>query len=217
MVKTQIATLQFITQDHPTLSHVEQIKQAMEGGVRWVQLRMKDASDAAIEQEATEALKWTRRYNGILIIDDNPYIVAKVGADGVHLGKKDIAPNEARKIIGSDKIIGGTANTFNDINFLRLQEVDYIGLGPFLYTTTKKHLSPLLGLEGYQTILQQLKKEGIMAPIVAIGGIKENDLVHLFATGLHGVAISGTIAMSENITKTAQEFVNQVNKLAKEV
>ncbi len=188
----------------------------MKGGVRWVQLRMKNASDSEIEEQAAEALKITQHYGGILIINDNPYIAHKVNADGVHLGRMDIAPSEARLILGPAKIIGGTSNTLDDIHYLRLQQVDYIGLGPFRNTNTEKQLMPVISLPSYSHILEQINKEGASAPLIAIGGILESDLDSIFATGIHGVAISRAIALSNDITATSKQFVKDVNHLLKE-
>lgn len=213
MHKKEIASLQFITRKHPTYSHAEQVKLAMKGGVKWVQLRMVDAPEREVEEQAIEALKWTRHYNGTLIINDDPYLANKIDADGVHLGKKDISSRDARIIVGPNKIIGETCNTFDDIQHLRLQEVDYIGLGPFRYTRTKKNLSSILGLDGYRQIFQKLEKEGIFAPIVAIGGIEEEDFAELFTTGIHGFAISGAIAKGDDIEEAAHRLLKTMKQL----
>lgn len=213
MNKKEIALLQFITRDHPTYSHSEQVKLAMKGGIKWVQLRMVDAKDSDVEEQAIEALKWARHYNGTLIINDDPYLAQKINADGVHLGKTDMSLNEARHIVGPDKIIGATCNTIDDIQHLRLQPVDYIGLGPFRYTKTKKVLSSVLGLEGYKQIFNKLEKDGIFVPIVAIGGIEEEDFNELFTTEIHGFALSGAIAKGDDIEEAAKRIVKEVKKL----
>lgn len=83
---------------------------------------------------------------------------------------------EARQILGKDFIIGGTANTFEDVQMHYQAGADYIGCGPFRFTTTKKNLSPILGLEGYKAIVSQMKTAGINLPIVAIGGITYDDI-----------------------------------------
>ena len=143
-------------------------------------------------------------------------LVERAGADGVHLGKNDMPVDEARKILGNGKIIGGTANTIEDIVRLHKQGADYIGCGPFRFTTTKKKLSPVLGLEGYKSIVQNMRDKGIDLPIVAIGGITVADIPAIMATGVTGIALSGAIlgaadpvAMTENILKTLEPFEKQ--------
>jgi thiamine-phosphate pyrophosphorylase len=93
-------------------------------------------------------------YKATLIINDNVYLAQQIAADGVHLGLTDMGIPEARRILGTYKIIGATANTFEDINSCTKYS-DYIGLGPFQFTTTKQKLSPILGLEGYRSILKK--------------------------------------------------------------
>ena len=109
------------------------------------------------------------------ILNDRVELAALIGADGVHLGKNDMSPMEARSILGPQAIIGGTANTFDDILRLIDESVDYIGLGPFRFTSTKKNLSPVLGIEGYAHIFQLCKEHNINIPIVAIGGLDKSD------------------------------------------
>jgi thiamine-phosphate pyrophosphorylase len=191
--KRDIAKLQFITQDVEGISHAQLAAEACKAGVKWVQLRLKEKSEFDWEQEAVETWEVCRDYGAKLIINDNVAVAKRVMADGVHLGKEDMSPSEARAILG-DVIIGGTANTFEDIVRLNEAGVDYIGLGPFTFTTTKKKLSPVLGLEGYQDIIKQCNEQGIDVPIIAIGGIQTNDVAPILNVGVHGVAVSGLIA-----------------------
>ena len=207
---------QYISHFTPTLGYVEGIRMALEGGCKWIQLRMKDASAEEVLVNAEEALHLCRQYGAKFILDDHVELVERAGADGVHLGKNDMPVDEARKILGNGKIIGGTANTIEDIVRLHKQGADYIGCGPFRFTTTKKKLSPVLGLEGYKSIVQNMRDKGIDLPIVAIGGITVADIPAIMATGVTGIALSGAIlgaadpvAMTENILKTLEPFEKQ--------
>ena len=101
-------------------------------------------------------------------------------------------------MLGEEFIIGGTANTFEDIERLASQGADYIGCGPFRFTTTKKNLAPVLGLEGYRDIIAKMEDAGIDLPVVAIGGITADDIDEILATGVRGIALSGTILRAEN-------------------
>lgn len=185
--------LQYISHFTPQISYAEGIRMALEGGCRWIQLRMKDAPAEEIIACAEEVLPLCRRHGAKFLLDDHVELVRQLGADGVHLGKNDMPVDEARTILGPDIIIGGTANTIEDIIRLHKQGADYIGCGPFRFTTTKKNLSPILGLDGYKSIVLKIKELGIDLPIVAIGGITVEDIPAVMGTGVSGIALSGAI------------------------
>ena len=185
--------LQYISHFTPQISYAEGIRMALEGGCRWIQLRMKDAPAEEIIACAEEVLPLCRRHGAKFLLDDHVELVRQLGADGVHLGKNDMPVDEARKILGPDIIIGGTANTIEDIISLDKHGADYIGCGPFRFTTTKKNLSPILGLDGYKSIVLKMKELGIDLPIVAIGGITVEDIPAVMGTGVSGIALSGAI------------------------
>jgi len=185
---------------------------ACRGRVRWVQLRVKNLLAAAWQQRALEVQAACRQHGAALIINDNPALALAIGADGVHLGKQDMDPAEARALLGPEFIIGGTANTFADIEGLVAAGVDYIGLGPFRFTTTKEKLSPILGLAGYTELLAQCRAAGFPTPIIGIGGVELADIPALLAAGLHGVAVSGAIGSAANPTDAAQLFVTELAK-----
>ena len=185
--------LQYISHFTPQISYAEGIRMALEGGCRWIQLRMKDAPAEEIIACAENVLPLCRRHGAKFLLDDHVELVRQLGADGVHLGKNDMPVDEARKILGPDIIIGGTANTIEDIIRLHKQGADYIGCGPFRFTTTKKNLSPILGLDGYKSIVLKMKELGIDLPIVAIGGITVEDIPAVMGTGVSGIALSGAI------------------------
>lgn len=202
--------IQFITHSNNRYGYVDGARLALEGGCRWVQLRMKEATEAEFMAAAAEIGRLCKEHGATFVLDDHVEWVEKTGADGVHLGKNDMPIDEARKIFGCDKIIGGTANTFEDVERLYRQGADYIGCGPFRFTTTKKNLSPVLGLEGYQHIVDQMKSHGINLPIVAIGGILESDIKSILATGVSGIAVSGGILNAENPVEEMQRFLKHL-------
>lgn len=185
--------LQFITHYTNTISYLDSVRLALEGGCRWVQLRMKGASEEEMLPVALEAQRMCREAGATFIIDDHVELVRRIGADGVHLGKNDMPIDEARSILGSGFIIGGTANTFDDVFMHHRRGADYIGCGPFRFTTTKEKLSPVLGLEGYRSIMEQMKAAGLDMPVVAIGGITAADIPSIMATGVTGIALSGSV------------------------
>ena len=110
--------LQYITHFNDKYDYVEGAILALKGGCKWIQLRMKDASKEEILEKAVLLKRECLKYNARLIIDDHVDIVIPSGADGVHLGKNDMDPSEARAILGKEKVIGGTANSFDDIKTL---------------------------------------------------------------------------------------------------
>jgi thiamine-phosphate pyrophosphorylase len=188
----EIARVQYITN---TITGLEPLLNA---GLDWVQLRVKGQTEQQLYSLADKFVALCEKYGAFSIINDYPALVKKVGADGVHLGKEDMSVADARKILGEDFIIGGTANTIEDIEHLSEGKVDYIGLGPFRFTKTKTNLSPVLGLKGYEDIIQQCQQLGIHMPIIAIGGIVPLDLEALYQTGIHGVAVSSAISGAKN-------------------
>ncbi|CCX48528.1 MAG: thiamine phosphate synthase [Muribaculaceae bacterium] len=185
--------LQFITHPSEHYSIAEEAQMAIEGGCRWIQLRIKDASDDEVRQVAMEIIPMCRETETFLIIDDRVELVNELKVSGVHLGKNDMDPLEAREILGPHAIIGITANTAEDIIRYKGKDVDYVGLGPFRHTTTKKNLSPVLGIEGYASVVSQVRQAGVELPIVAIGGITIDDIDAIMATGVNGIAVSGAI------------------------
>lgn len=191
--------LQFITHYTDTIDYVESARLALEGGCRWIQLRMKDATDDDFRRAGRAVRELCTQHGARFILDDRVHLVAELGADGVHLGKNDMPIDEARRILGPDAIIGGTANTFEDIVMHVDRGADYIGCGPFRHTTTKARLAPILGLEGYREITRRMqlpRSEGGLGgifPTVAIGGITADDIPAILATGIPGIALSGTV------------------------
>lgn len=204
--------LQFITHFTDRFTYLDSARLALEGGCRWIQLRMKDADEEELETNAVEVQKLCRDFGATFIIDDNVALVKKLKADGVHLGKNDMSIAEARKILGKDFIIGGTANTFEDIVSHAHSGADYIGCGPFRYTTTKKNLSPVLGLEGYTNIIRCMKTAGISLPIVAIGGITLQDIADVMATGVNGIALSGTILRAADPVMETRKIITEIKQ-----
>ena len=183
--------LYFVTMDEAPVGHIEQVEAACRAGITWIQLRMKEADTELFLETARAAQKICKAMGSKLIINDRVDIAAAVGADGVHLGLQDMPLAEARRLLGDGVLIGGTANTLGDIREHVRQGADYIGLGPYRYTRTKKNLSPILGLEGYRRIMMQLWAEDIRIPVVAIGGIGQEDAATLRDTGVAAIAFSG--------------------------
>ena len=169
----------------------------------------KNAIENEVLQIALQVKGVTERYNCTYIINDYPQIAKEVDADGLHLGLDDMPIAQARKIIGPEKIVGGTANTLVHVLQRYNEQCDYIGLGPYRFTATKEKLSPILGLDGYALIMNHLKELNIQTPIYAIGGIKEEDIPPILQTGIYGVALSGLITNNPH----KKELLTNLNTL----
>jgi len=190
--------LQYISQGESAEEQLYNIHEALDNGCDWIQMRFKHQKPKKAFALA-EAVKFLcEEYLANFIINDDVHLAKQVNADGVHLGLSDMDVTEARAILGRTKIIGATANTFEDIFRQTNNGCDYIGLGPFQFTKTKDKLSPILGLEGYSSIIKQMKQSQIEVPVYAIGGITLEDVNNLMTTGIHGIAVSGIITKSLN-------------------
>jgi thiamine-phosphate pyrophosphorylase len=203
--------LQYISQGNTVEEQLKNIHQALDNGCKWVQVRFKNhfSDDAFTLAEAVKIL--CEEYLANFIINDNVYLAQQIAADGVHLGLDDMSISEARSILGDTKIIGATANTFEDIQNHIQNGCDYIGLGPFKFTTTKENLSPTLGLIGYHNIITKMQENGLTTPVYAIGGITLEDIEPLMQTGIYGVAISGLITQATNKKKIIKQLKNNLH------
>lgn len=202
-----ISRLHYISQETDDKSHLDNIKEACQAGIDWVQLRVKDCELDEIEEMAFEAKTICKKYGAKLIINDHVEIAKAVRANGVHLGQSDMDPVEARTILGDRPYIGGTANTWEQVELLyESKVVDYIGLGPFKFTTTKENLSPELGIRGYSNILNNMIIQEIDIPIIAIGGIEMEDIFDLQMAGCHGIAVASLINNSFDKKETIEEI-----------
>jgi thiamine-phosphate pyrophosphorylase len=198
--------LQYISQGESVEEQLYNIHQALDNGCDWIQMRFKHQKPKKALALA-EAVKFLcEEYLANFIINDDVHLAEKINADGVHLGLSDVSVTEARAILGKTKIIGATANTFEDIVHQVNNGCDYIGLGPFQYTKTKSNLSPILGFEGYRSIVAKMKQSQVEIPIYAIGGITMEDVLTLIKTGIHGIAISGIITKSDQKDKLITEL-----------
>ncbi len=203
--------LQFITHPSDRYTIPEEVQMAIEGGCKWIQLRMKDATYDEMKSTALEIIPICRENDIILVIDDNVELVNELRVHGVHLGKNDMDPRKAREILGPHAIIGVTANTADDILSFRGIDVDYVGVGPFRHTTTKKNLAPVIGLDGYKDIVAKVTAAGNKLPLVAIGGITLEDVTGIMATGVQGIAVSGSIINAPDPVRYTTQLLNALN------
>lgn len=205
-----IERLQFITNNF-TRPHWENAELACKGGIKWIQLRVKDTDEETLQMIAEKTQDICVKYGAKLIINDHIELAQKLLADGVHLGLDDTPTSKAREMLSDQYILGGTANTFENIQMHHKAKVDYIGLGPYKHTDTKKNLSPILGLQGYATLIQQMGSSGINIPIIAIGGIQIADIKAIMHTGVYGIAISSLVTAASNPSLMAEQLVKEMD------
>jgi thiamine-phosphate pyrophosphorylase len=201
-----ISPLHCLTWDNAPFPHLEQVKQLLDAGVNWIQLRQKNRTEREKMQTATAAATLCEKYKSILIINDSPQICLESGANGVHLGLKDCHVSEARKLLGEYAIIGGTANTPEQARQRKSEGCNYIGLGPWRTTQTKENLSEILGETGIKNVVDL----NLKIPIIAIGGIALQDIEKIIPLGVQGIAVSSGIVAAENIKEAFKKYLEQV-------
>lgn len=199
--------IQFITHANDRYGYVAGARMALEGGCRWIQLRMKGATDEEVVEAAAQIQPLCKQHDAVFVLDDRVHLVEPTKADGVHLGRNDMPIAEARATLGEQLIIGGTANTIDDIERIAREGADYIGCGPFRFTTTKERLAPTLGLDGYRRLVGEMEARGITLPIVAIGGITLADVPAIIETGVDGIALSGAVLNAKDPVEEMRKFI----------
>ncbi len=205
--------LQLITDAPTPQATFEQAVNAMRGGCRWVQVRMKESDEDTLASTVARVCEAAKEFAATVIVDDNVAVAAAThGCAGVHLGKNDMPAAQARAILGPEAIIGVTVNTLEDIMNVDTDIVNYVGMGPYRFTTTKKNLAAVLGCEGYTQILQEARKQGFGLPVVAIGGITLDDIGPLMHTGIDGIAVSGAINKSDNQVEATRLFIDAIKQ-----
>lgn len=201
--------LQYISQGEDAETQLFSIMQALDAGCTWIQFRYKQRKDSRFIKLVADAKRLTESYNATYIVNDFPEVAKEVDADGVHVGLHDMKVEEVRKLIGSHKIIGGTANTYSEVLQRIDEKCDYVGVGPFRFTKTKENLSPILGIDGYKKLISTLEKSGLAIPIYAVGGIQMDDILNLRKEKIHGIAISEMIT-NANEPRTTVEQVYKI-------
>jgi thiamine-phosphate pyrophosphorylase len=187
------------------------VQAALEGGVKLVQYRDKDLPDGGFEREARAALELCRRHGALLLINDRVAVAKAIGADGVHLGQGDMAPAEARRILGPDAVIGLSTHNREEVLAAEFEPVDYINIGPMFPTATKDHsLYPALGPD---LVLELAGLSG--HPFTTMGGIKRSHLQDLFSRGVTTVAMVTEISLAPDPAARVRELLAEIAAPAK--
>ncbi len=183
------------------------VEEAILGGATFIQLREKNADYEEFKRLALEVKKITDKYGIPFVINDNVRLCAEIDADGVHVGAEDMSVAKARKILGKDKIIGGTARTLERALQAYGEGADYLGIGAVFDTSTKSGTTHMTR-EGAQAI-----NKAVPIPTVAIGGINESNVSDLKGYGISGIAVVSAIFAADDITKAAEGLRRRVDDM----
>ncbi len=198
--------LQFLTLDASPLAHREQARAALEGGVRWIQLRAKRLPEDVWVAEAAAIAELCCDFGALFVVNDSPQVALRAGADGVHLGGDDASPAAARALLGEFAIVGVTLNEPAHVARFAGVKVDYAGVGPFRHTLSKQKLAPVHSADS----LAALIAAAAPLPCYAIGGVTAADWPALRSLGAHGIAVSGAIALAADPVAAARALVEAV-------
>lgn len=184
-----------------------QVEKALKGGATFIQLREKELNEEAFYQEAVELKKLCHQYKVPFVINDNVEIAKKMDADGVHVGQSDMAACDVRKILGEDKILGVSAQTVEQALLAEQMGADYLGVGAVFPTGTKT--------DAVEVDAETLKAicAAVKIPVIAIGGIKADNLSELSGSGICGIAVVSAIFAAEDITETTKELKEKTLKM----
>ena len=204
--------LQYITNTKCNVPVIDQVLAVIDGGCRWIQIRMKDASDEEIKKVVEAVKPRCVETESFLLLNDRVELAKELNVGGVHLGKEDMPASKARMILGPAAVIGVTANTLADAMAVSALDIDYYGLGPFAQTDTKENLAPVLGLKGIRELCFGMEENEINIARVAVGGVTLDDVLPLIEAGVNGIAVSGAIAFSDNLRETTRKFMELLPK-----
>ncbi|NII84202.1 MULTISPECIES: thiamine phosphate synthase [unclassified Pedobacter] len=207
-----IEKLHYITHDIPHRSHIEQAQLACEAGAKWIQYRCLSKNDEALLQDINAIAEICDDWGTTLIVTDHIHLNGKADIQGFHMEDMDADFIALRKLVGNDITLGGLANTVENLIRLAQEGVDYAGYGPFAITETKPNKYNLLGIEGYQQAVKELKAQSISIPVLAVGGIKTYDVEALMQTGIYGIAVSGAINFADDFIEAYQDFYTLVKE-----
>jgi len=185
----------------------EVVGAAIRGGVTCVQLREKTCGTREFMEQADALLPMMRRRGIPLIINDRIDVALAVGADGVHLGQKDMPLASARRIFGSDRIIGVSAESLEDALAAEEGGADYLGVSPIYATPTKTDTAPALGLEGLRRI-----RAAVKLPLVGIGGLNRDNAADVIRNGADGVAVVSAIMKATDPEAAARELAVEIRR-----
>ena len=179
---------------------VSQAELALRGGATILQLREKHLDDETFLQEAKEIQELCRKYGVPFIVNDNVEVALKVGADGIHVGQKDMEAGNVRRLLGPDKILGVSAQTVEQAILAEKNGADYLGVGAVFPTGSKDDADDV----SHETLAAICK--AVKIPVVAIGGISKHNVLELKGTGICGISVISAIFAQPDICAATREL-----------
>ena len=200
----KISRLHFLTpQPYYHSSFFSIIEESLSAGIDWIQYRDKNNDEATFIKIANELQSICKHYKATFIINDRVEVAKLLKADGVHIGQNDESIITTRLALGDEAIIGVSTNNIEQILAAQMNGADYVGYGPFQFTTTRKNLNPIVGLAGYQSLLLNTN---LQIPVVAIGGLDDVSIFELKKTGVEHFAVSGAIANANDVKEAISKI-----------
>lgn len=187
----------------------EVVKESLDGGVTFVQLREKELDEETFMQEAVELQALCREYGVPFVVNDNVEIAVKMNADGVHVGQSDMKAENVREKLGPDKIIGVSAQTVEQALLAEKNGADYLGVGAVFPTGSKDDAEDV----SFETLKEICNAVSI--PVVAIGGIKDHNIMELAGSGIDGIAVISAIYAQENIKEASENLKRITEQMVK--
>lgn len=182
-------------------SHEEVIEAAIAGGATIVQYREKEGPTRKLVDEARSLRELTRRHGVPFIVNDRLDVALAVDADGVHVGQDDLPASIARRLIGPEKILGVSATNLEEALRAEQDGADYLGVGPIFATPTKPDAAPPMGLEGLAEVCRR-----VSIPVVAIGGINDQNAAAVIEAGADGVAVVSAVVAAPDVAAAARRL-----------
>ncbi|HHT9134954.1 MAG TPA: thiamine phosphate synthase [Candidatus Avalokitesvara rifleensis] len=188
------------------LSALDTARLAIRGGADVLQLRGKDVPEKELRRLALELRALTKELGAIFIINDRPNITLEAHADGLHIGQEDMPIEEARRLVGNDKLIGISAHSIQQARQAQANGADYLGIGPIFPTDTKARVNPV-----ETQLIRQVVKE-ITIPFFAIGGINTNNVRQVLDAGATRIAVCSAIVSQEDVLDAARGLCRELSR-----
>ena len=183
------------------------VKESLDGGVTFLQLREKELDEVHFLEEAKELQQLCREYQVPFIVNDNVDIAISMDADGVHVGQSDMEAGDVRAKLGSDKIIGVSAQTVEQAVLAEKQGADYLGVGAVFPTGSKDDADDV----SYETL--KAICEAVSIPVIAIGGITQENVKELAGSGICGIAVISAIYAQQDIRKASEDLKKETQRM----
>lgn len=209
-MKKFIEKLHFITHDINHLTHIEQAQVACEAGAKWIQYRCLSKNDDELLKDIDVIAEICDDWGATLIVTDHIHLNGKADIQGFHIENMSADFTDIRNLVGEAITLGGSANTIENLLRIAQEGADYAGFGPFAETSTKPNSYPHIDLSQYHRAVMVLRDQGLDLPILAVGGVKLEDLDDLLGTGIFGIAVSSAINQASNMNEAYRSFYDKI-------